>query len=133
MYVGAALSLIGLLSTFFQIDAIRDRIEDDQPSLSASEVDTAVAIGVVSAVVIGLVAVGLWLWMAHANGRGQSWARVVASVLGGLSIASTLLSLATGTTALGLVFSIITVVLAAAILFLLYRPDSSRYYERCSR
>ena len=65
--------------------------------------------------------------MAHANGRGQSWAggRVV---LGGLSIASTLLSLATGTTTLGLVFSIITVVLAAAILFQLYRPESSRYY-----
>ena len=74
MYVGAGLGLIGLLSTFFQIDAIRDQIEDDDPR-SASEVDTAVAIGVVSAVVIGLMAVGLWLWMAHANGRGQSWAR----------------------------------------------------------
>jgi hypothetical protein len=133
MYVGAGLGLIGVLSTFFQIDAIRDQIEDDEPSLSASEVDTAVAIGVVSAVVIGLVAVGLWLWMAHANGRGQSWARVVASVLGGLSIASTLLSLATGTTTVGLVFSIITVVLAAAILFQLYRPESSRYYAQCSR
>ena len=133
MYVGAALGLIGVLSTFFQLDAIRDRIEDSEPSLNESEVDTAVAIGVVSAVVIGLVAVGLWLWMAHANGRGQSWARVVASVLGGLSIASTLLSLATGTTTLGLVFSVITVVLAAAILFLLYRPESSRYYAQCSR
>jgi hypothetical protein len=43
------------------------------------------------------------------------------------------LSLATGTTTLGLVFSIITVVLAAAILFQLYRPESSRYYAQCSR
>ena len=58
---------------------------------------------------------------------------MVASVLGGLNIVSTLLSLATGTTTLGLVFSITTVVLAAAILFLLYRPESSRYYAQCSR
>jgi hypothetical protein len=134
MYVGAVLSAIGLVSTFFQTDAIRDQIEDDNPSLSESEIDTAVSVGVAFAVVIGLATVGLWLWMAYANGRGQSWARVVATVLGGLSILATLAGLAMGSsTGISLVFSLITVVLAAVILFLLYRPESSRYYDLCSR
>jgi hypothetical protein len=41
-YIGAALSLLGVVLTLVQIDAIRDTIEDDNPSISASEVDTAV-------------------------------------------------------------------------------------------
>ena len=42
MYVGAAVGLVGTLVTLTQVDAIRDAIEDDDPSLTASEVDTAV-------------------------------------------------------------------------------------------
>lgn len=133
MYVGAVLSAIGVLVTLTQIDAIRDQIEDDNPSLTPDELDTAVNIGVASAIVIGLVTIGLWIWMAATNGRGQSWARVVASVLGGLSIVSAFVGLATGTTALGVVFSLLNVALAAVILFLLYRPESSRFYEARGR
>jgi len=36
-------------------------------------------------VVFGLAGVALWVWMARANGRGRSWARVVAMVLFGLA------------------------------------------------
>ena len=86
MYVGAVLSVLGALSIFLQVDAIRDQIEEDDPSLSGDDVDTAVAIFVVTFVVVSLISVGLWLWMAYANGAGKSWARVVATVLGGLNI-----------------------------------------------
>jgi hypothetical protein len=133
MYVGAVLSVLGGLSIFLQVDAIRDQIEEDDPSLTGDEVDTAVAIFVVTFVVISLISIGLWLWMAYANGRGQSWARVVATVLGGLSIVSALVGIATGSGGVGIVFSILSVVLAAVILFLLYRPESSRFYEARSR
>ena len=133
MYVGAVLSVVGALSIFLQVDAIRDQIEEDDPSLTADDVDTAVAIFVVTFVVIGLISVGLWLWMAYTNGRGQSWARVVATVLGGLSIVSALAGLATGSGGVGIVFGILSVVLAAVILFLLYRPESSRFYQARSR
>jgi len=133
MYLGAVLSVLGALSIFLQVDAIRDQIEEDDPSLTGDEVDTAVAIFVVAFVVIGLISVGLWLWMAYTNGRGQSWARVVATVLGGLSIVSALGGLVTGSGGVGIVFSVLSVVLAAVILFLLYRPESSRFYAARSR
>ena len=134
MYVGAALSLLGALLTFTQTDAIRDAVEDSDDSLTASEVDTLVNVAVVSSVVVGLIGVGLWVWMAVKNGQGRSWARVVASVLGGLNIVSALFAVAGGTaTAVGLVANLVSLVLAAVILYLLYRPESTRFYDFASR
>lgn len=134
MFVGAAFGLLGVLLTFTQTDAIRDAVEDSDSSLTASEVDTFVNVSIASAVVAGLVGVGLWVWMAVKNGQGRSWARVVATVLGGLNIVFTLFGLAGGTsTALTLAFSLVSLALAAVILFLLYRPESTRFYDFRSR
>jgi hypothetical protein len=130
MLVGAGLSALGVLLTFTQTDAIREAIEDSDSSLTQSEIDTFVNVSIGMAVVFGLVGVGLWLWMAHANSQGKSWARVVATILGGLNVVGTLFNLAgAGSTALTTLMGIINLVLAATILVLLYRPDSSRYYE----
>lgn len=130
MFVGAALSAVGVLLTFTQTDAIREAIEDSDSSLTESEVDTLVNVGVAFAVIFGLVGVGLWIWMAVTNGQGKSWARVVATVLGALNILGTLFNMTQpGSTTASLVLALVGVVLAAAILVLLYRPESSRYYE----
>jgi hypothetical protein len=128
MYVGAALSVIGILLALGTRSEMRDRIAEDRPELTQSELDTALNVGTAFVVVGGLIGVGLWLWMASANGQGKSWARIVASVLGGLNVLFTLLGLP-NQTAVSLVFSLIGLVLAAAILFLLWRPESSRFYE----
>jgi hypothetical protein len=134
MWVGAAFSLLGVPLTFTQTDAIRDSIEDSDRSLTQSQIDTAVNVGVAVAVISGLIGVGLWLWMASANGKGKSWARVVATVLGALNVFATLLNLAgNAVTPLSVILGIVSVGLAAAILVLLYRPDATRYYEVRSR
>ena len=57
-------------TTFLQTDAIRDRIEDNDSSLSKSDVDAALAGTIAFIAVIGAISVGLWLWMASANGKG---------------------------------------------------------------
>ena len=36
-------------------------------------------------IVISLVAIALWLWMARANGQGRNWARILSTVLFGLA------------------------------------------------
>jgi sorbitol-specific phosphotransferase system component IIBC len=131
MYVGAALSAIFLIIGLAQADSLRDQIADDQPELSADELDAAVAIGTAFAVIIGLISVGLWIWMAVMNRKGRSWARVVATVLGGLNIVFTLIGL-TQNTGIGTIVNLISIVLAAAILWLLYRPESSAYYAAMS-
>lgn len=133
MWVGAAISLVGILVTVLGRDEIRDELRDRDSSLTADELDTALNVAVGLAVVIGLVTVGLWLWMASANGQGKSWARTVATVLGGLNVALTVLGLATGqATPVGVVLNVVSLGLALAIIVLLYREDSSRYYEAMS-
>jgi hypothetical protein len=134
MWAGAGLTVLGILTTFLQTDAIRDRIEDNDSSLSKSDVDAAMRGTIVLIVVIGAISVGLWLWMASANGKGLSWARVVATVLGVLNVVFTLLGAAMGNqTPVALLFNLISVVLAVTILVLLYRPDSNAWYAAHSR
>jgi hypothetical protein len=130
MYVGAVLSGLNLISTFFQTDELRDSIRDSDSSLTEQQVEDTANAFIAVGVVIGLVAIGLWIWMAITNGQGKSWARIVATVLGGLSIVGSLFNIALAqATALGMVFIVVQLVLAIVILVLLYRPDSSRFYD----
>jgi hypothetical protein len=134
MYVGAGLSAVSIVANLFQRDELREQLAENDRSLSEDQLDTAVNAGMAVSVVVGLVVVGLWIWMARSNQRGQSWARTTATVLGALSILSLLVSLGVGqATGLGTAFSVLSVGLAAVIIYLLYRPDSSRYYDARSR
>lgn len=134
MYVGAGLSLLGLLFTLASTDSIRDAVEDSDTGLSASEVDAAVNLAIGVGVVVALLGVALWLWMAAKNKQGRSWARTVATILGGLNILFTLFSVLGGNAAgLSLIVNVVTIALAAVILWFLYRPESSEYYASVSR
>jgi hypothetical protein len=134
MRVGAGLSVLSILITLLTRDSLRRQLASalrkNSTPLTVQQVDTAVTVAVIIAVVVGLISVGLWLWMASANAKGRGWARIVATVLGALSVLSLLSSVAQGQmTTLNLVVSVISVVLAIVILVLLWRKESSAYYE----
>ena len=138
MWAGAVVSLVSLivgLATLGSVkDDIRDELVKDDPNVSQSTIDTAYAVGIGLVVVVGALGVLAWLWMAWKNGQGRSWARIVATVLGGLNVLFTLLSF-TGANAepVSLIFSLINLVLAIVILILLWRKDSSEFYTARSR
>ena len=128
MYVGAALSVVGIIVAWTTKSQLRDQIAAASPTLSSDAVESAVTISLVVGTVVGLVGVGLWLWMAAANGAGKSWARVLATVLGALGVLSAILSLTTGT-GITIALQLLSLVLAVAILVLLWRPASSAYFQ----
>ena len=128
MYVGAALSVVGILVAWTTKDQLREQVEAASPTLSPEAVDSATTISLGFATVVGLVGVGLWLWMAAANGAGRSWARVLATVLGALGALSAVFSLTTGT-GVTIALQLLSLVLAVAILVLLWRPASSAYFQ----
>jgi hypothetical protein len=138
MYVGAAIGVLGILWSFTMTDDLREQVVDDNPRLSESEVDAAVNIGLAVGAVIGLIGVGLWIWMAIANRQGLSWARVVATVLGGLNIGFTLLGWLVGSVlgqtndGVSIAMQVASVGLAVVILALLWQPQSTRYYDAVS-
>ncbi|MBD0293250.1 MAG: hypothetical protein ICV70_06720 [Jiangellaceae bacterium] len=133
MYAGAALGAVIFVLTLVTQGSIREELERSSPELTPDQIDTAVSISIGIAVLFGLVGVLLWVWMAESNRRGKSWARIVATVLGGLNIVTTLFSLFTAQNmSLTTVFSVLSAALAAIIIYFLYRPDSTAYYQAVS-
>ena len=138
MYVGAAIALLNLLSTFLFTDDIREATEeslrDSDQAVTDSAIDAAVTLGIVVGVVFGLIGVGLWIWMAVKNNEGKGWARVTATVLGGLGIVTNLFgllgaSVGGGGTPIAAVVSVVNLVLAVAILVLLWNSQNAAYYR----
>lgn len=130
MYVGAALSLVGLVVTWASKSQIRDKIANASTSttLTASDLDALVNVTLAISTVTALVGVAVWIWMAVKNGAGRPWARVVATVLGALNVASTLTTI-TRSAGASIVLALVSLVLAIVILVLLWRPASSEFYR----
>ncbi|PJI93388.1 hypothetical protein [Luteimicrobium subarcticum] len=129
MFVGAALSLVGIILAWATKDALRDQLRDasSSSSLTPSELDTLLNVSLAVATVVGLIGVGLWIWMALANGAGKSWARIVSTVLGALSVVTTLVNL-TRESGASMALSVVSIALAVVILVLLWRRESSEFY-----
>ncbi len=128
MYAGAAVSAIVIIVALLTIGSARTAVHNAFPSYSASRVRRA-AIGLVGyEVVIQLITIGLWLWMAWANKGGKSWARIVSTVLFGLNTLILLASLARPHAAIGIVLLLVIWLIGLGAIFFLWRKDSSGFY-----
>jgi len=97
-------------------------------------VDGLLSVIVAIAVITSLIAILLWLWMAWKNGQGRSWARIVATVLGGLNLVSSLAGVSSGQSGgLGLLLTFVNLALAVVILALLWSKPSSAFYDAVKR
>jgi hypothetical protein len=85
-------------------------------------------VAVTIAVVESLIAIGLWLLMAWGNKNGQSWARIVATVLFGLNTLFLLLSFVRATVSVSLAFSVLVWLIGLGAIVLLWRKESSEYF-----
>lgn len=137
MYVGAVLTLLGGLLTPLIKDDLRRSMADamsGQPTpMTADQLEVIVNVVVVVSVVFGFIWAGVWLLMAWVIGKGKSWARVVATVLFALNLVSFLAGLAQGqATGLVLVVNLLTMLVGAAVIALLWRKDSSAYFVASS-
>jgi hypothetical protein len=127
MYAGAGVAVVFGLTAVLTMHSSRT-VHLGNPASGAYKAGQ-IAGGVIGGLIIG----GLWLWMAWANKRGRSWARIVSTVFFGLltpyaagSLASTL------PTALKIVVIIEWAAGLAAIVFL-WQRQSSQYYKAVSQ
>ncbi len=142
MWAGAALAVIGAVLGLMTTDkaTVAEQMREADAGVTQTEIDAGYISSMVILVIFSLIAVGLWAWMAWKNGQGRSWARVVATVLGGLGILSILGSLAfAGAMGAGggggvgsIILGLAQIVLAVVILVLLWKKESTEYYEAVS-
>lgn len=128
MYAGAAVSLIVIIVALVTIGSAKTAIHNAFPHYSAAQVRRAAVGLVVYEVVIQVVTIGLWLWMARANQAGKSWARIVSSVLFALNTLILLASLARPHAAIGVVLLLVIWLIGLGAIFFLWRRDSSAYF-----
>src|ERR1700759_4628745 len=79
MYLGALASLVGIIVELLTRHSLRNFIHDHATTngkkLTATQVADTYHAELVVLVVVGLIGVGLWLWMAQKNKAGKNWAR----------------------------------------------------------
>src|SRR6266581_2792783 len=130
MYAGAALSLIELIVGLTTIGSVKTAIRKAYPHYTSTQLHTAEVASIVLGVIVGLIAIGLWLWMARASGAGHNYARITGTVFFGLNTLFLLLSLARPHASLGLVFNVLVWLVGLGAVIMLWRKESAPYFSR---
>ena len=130
MYVGAAASLIGVVITILDRHAIRNALATRKTAhpLTTSQLNTDYHAVLGASIAIGLIGVGLWLWMAYSCKAGKGWARIVSSVLFGLNTLGVLAGTVTSGGAARIYSLVVWLIGLIAIIFL-WQRSSTEYFK----
>ncbi len=129
MYAGAVISAISFILGLATLSSLKHTIQHQHPDYSASKVNTLVDSDIALIVVVGIIGIGLWIWMARANLAGKNWARITGTVFFGIDTLD-LLGLFTGThNAISVVFAVVTWLIGLGAVIFLWRSDSSAYFK----
>jgi len=130
MYAGAAAELAALVVDLIDGGSLRAAVQKRYPHYTALQVHHAEDARVAFLVLATLIAAGLWLWMARANGRGLSWARTVSAVLFGIGTLYVVVQLATVHTAGTLTVDGVISLIGLVAIVLLFRKESGPFYRQ---
>jgi uncharacterized membrane protein (DUF2068 family) len=137
---GSALSLIFSIIGSFSLksnmmSANAQKLKDHQ--ITASQISSTATGLIIYTIIVGLISIGLWLWMARMNEAGRNWARITASVFFGLWSIYTYSVLGelhggvtiTATLIVSLVLILALWVIGVATIVQLWRPASTAYFK----
>ncbi|HXB50872.1 MAG TPA: hypothetical protein VNW50_24190 [Streptosporangiaceae bacterium] len=137
MLVGAALALVGVIVTLSFSSRIKTAVTNaanttnttarsqGKAPLTAAQIHSLANATVGVLVVLGIVGVLLWLWMAWANNRGSSWARIVATVLFALDTISFVLEV--GRASVSIIVIAIGWLIGLGAVILLWNRQTTQY------
>jgi hypothetical protein len=129
MYIGAGLSAVSFIVGLATIGSLKQAIINaSTKKLTASQLHTAQVIGISTIVILGLIGIGLWLWMARANAAGKSWARIVAAVLFGLNTLGLLSAVARPNAVGTKIFDLLGWLVGLGATLYLWRRESSEFF-----
>jgi hypothetical protein len=140
MYVGALASLVGVILDLLTRHSLRTYISQhatrNGKRLTAAQVGDTYHAELVVLVVVGLIGIALWIWMAQMNKRGRNWARVTSTVFFALNTLGAIGGLAGGAVTGGSVnrfYGIVVWVIGGIAIILLWQRTSSEYFKATPR
>ena len=130
MYAGAALNGIGVILGLVTIGSLKSAIvKQSSKHLTATQIHGLEVFSIVGTVVIGLIAIGLWLWMAWANGKGRSWARIVSAVLFGIDTLSLLISFSRANVIGAVILEVLVWLAGLGAIILIFNKESTPFFR----
>jgi hypothetical protein len=129
MYAGAVASLIGIIIELTTLSATKSAIEQHFAELTASQVNGQGRVLMAGWIVGGLLAAGLWIFVAQACMRGKSWARTTGTVLFGIDTLQVLGGLAVPVAAPVKLVALVVWLLGLAAITLLWQGTSSAFFK----
>jgi hypothetical protein len=140
MYVGAAASLIGIVIELLLRHSLRSYISDhatrNGKRLTATQVADTYHAELVVLVVVGLIGIVLWIWMAQMNKRGRNWARITSTVFFALDTLGAIGGLAGGSLSGGNAnrfYGLVVWIIGGIAIILLWRRSSTEYFKGAPR
>ena len=130
MYAGAALELVALIVAVVSTHSLKSTILGKHPDYTAAQLHDAEVARTVILVIGALIAIGLWLWMARANSRGHSWARVVSAALFGINTLDLLFSLGVARAPGNLTVGVVIWLVGLAAIVMLFRKESGPFFTK---
>jgi hypothetical protein len=128
MYLGAVAQVAYAVVFIATASATKEAIRVKHPHYTAHQLAQTQRGAVIVGVVVGMIGVALFIWIAQQCQRGKSWARIVAAVLLVLAV----IGAASGRTpeaSADRVVAVVIVVIGLVALVLLWLPQSSAYFE----
>ena len=129
MYAGAALSAIEIIIGLFTVGSLKSAIRSQYPNYNASQIHTAQVAALTVAVIVGLLGVALWIWMARANLGGRGWARIVATVLFAINTIDVLAAIVQPHSVVSLILAVLVWLAGLGAIWMLWQRDSSAYIQ----
>src|SRR5215472_14658663 len=129
MYAGAVVSAISLVVGLVTIGSLRTALRNAYPTFTSSQLHTVEVTTVVFIVIIGLIGIGLWIWMAMANKRGGNWARITATVFFGLNTLSLLAGFARPEPLASRLVALLIWLIGLGAIIMLWRSESTTFFK----
>jgi hypothetical protein len=140
MYVGALASLIGIVVELLARHSLRTYIADhvtrNGKKLTAAQVNDTYHAELAVVLIVGLIGIALWLWMAQMNKRGRNWARVTSTVFFALDSIGAIGGLAGGQFSGGTAnrfYGLVVWIIGLAAIILLWQKSSTEYFKGAPR
>ena len=130
MYSGAVISAISFILGLATLGNLKHTLQKDHPSYTTAHINSLVTASVVFIIVVGIIGVGLWVWMARMNLKGRNWARILGTVFFAIDTLDLLGVFRGSASAISAVFAIVTWLVGLGAVIMLWRRESTAYFKR---
>jgi hypothetical protein len=129
MYVGAAVSVISVITGLLAYGSVKSGIRAAHPDLTAGQVSASAEFNLVAVLIAGLIGVGLWIWLARMCRDGRRVVRVVGSVLFGVDTLLQVLGFTQPITVAARIPGLLVWLVGLVAVVLLWRRDAADYFN----